>query len=300
MPALKCCVLFLLLQVASAFWDQGHMAVSQLAFNELEPGARARYQELLMLSPLPRLYPKSSTPLWVGAWMDDIKRDTYSYSAWHYLDKPVYADDFSGARVEPPLPEENIVWGINSTMSDLRDAGKTEFEKAIALRILIHLMGDLHQPLHNAGRFSAAFPTGDRGGNDIFVQYGTSPTKLHAFWDSGAGLFEDSPYCCYPRMNRSPAVEEYLQNKIIQLDAATCTASVSESLDVYAWHVEGWELAKTTVYPGIQNNSVLTSEYMQSAQPVSYTHLRAHETVLDLVCRLLLEKKKKNHTELER
>ena len=48
---------------------------------------------------------------------------------------------------------------------------------------------------------------------------------------------------------------------------------------------------------GLQRLVVDQFDVVDASQPVSYTHLRAHETVLDLVCRLLLEKKKKNHTQ---
>lgn len=48
--------------------------------------------------------------------------------------------------------------------------------QALALKLLIHLVGDMHQPLHLCGR--------DRGGNDITVQFGEhEPVKLHAIWD---------------------------------------------------------------------------------------------------------------------
>ena len=63
---------------------------------------------------------------------------------------------------------------------------------------------------------------------------------------------------------------------------------------LYDGHKEGRVLMtlKEATLRGIKNDSMVCSE--KELGPVSYTHLRAHETVLDLVCRLLLEKKKNN------
>jgi S1/P1 Nuclease len=61
--------------------------------------------------------------------------------------------------------------------------------RAVALSWIIHLVGDLHQPLHCASRFNADFPDGDQGGNLFVIQPSDSvrQIKLHAFWDAALG-----------------------------------------------------------------------------------------------------------------
>jgi len=54
----------------------------------------------------------------------------------------------------------------------------TDEEKEIYLTWLLHLIGDIHQPLHCTAVFSEQFPNGDKGGNDAFVRIRSSPVKL--------------------------------------------------------------------------------------------------------------------------
>jgi len=62
---------------------------------------------------------------------------------------------------------------------------KSEDEgKSQALRLLIHYYGDIHQPLHDANRYTKERPSGDRGGNDFVLKYHYSSNELHAVWDT--------------------------------------------------------------------------------------------------------------------
>ena len=59
----------------------------------------------------------------------------------------------------------------------------TEQAKSMALRLLIHFMGDVHQPLHAANMYSKEFPEGDKGGNSIKLKYRYGANNLHSVWD---------------------------------------------------------------------------------------------------------------------
>lgn len=63
-------------------------------------------------------------------------------------------------------------------------AGSEEEGQSIALRLLIHYYGDVHQPLHIANRYTAEHPNGDRGGNDFPLKYHYTANELHAVWDT--------------------------------------------------------------------------------------------------------------------
>lgn len=66
----------------------------------------------------------------------------------------------------------------------MRHSKNEDEGKAQALRLLIHYYGDVHQPLHDANRYTKARPHGDRGGNDFILKYHLSANELHAVWDT--------------------------------------------------------------------------------------------------------------------
>jgi hypothetical protein len=175
--------------VTAGWWDQGHMVVSQIAHDSLSAGARTEFE--LLLTSLAEFYPQASTTLLVGAWMDDIKKDSKfkSMHAWHYKDIPIFADSYNGTR-DIPEDHENLLWAIAQSVATIRNQTKPTIEKAFALRVLIHLVGDLHQPLHTVSRYSAEHPRGDQGGNyPRYIAFGKT-AKLHQVWDNASGYFE--------------------------------------------------------------------------------------------------------------
>jgi hypothetical protein len=64
------------------------------------------------------------------------------------------------------------------------------FGDAINIRLLIHYLGDIHQPLHTVSRFTKAHQEGDRGGNDFLLTEKEGVKNLHALWDSGVYEFD--------------------------------------------------------------------------------------------------------------
>ena len=61
--------------------------------------------------------------------------------------------------------------------------GNPDVAKSYALRLLIHYLGDIHQPMHVEARFSDKYPTGDKGGNTFPLPYHYEVDELHALWD---------------------------------------------------------------------------------------------------------------------
>src|SRR5205814_136992 len=81
-----------------------------------------------------------------------------------------------------PAPARNIV----TKLEEFVNIGRMSLEQQVyALPWLLHLAGDIHQPLHVIQRFTEDFPRGDRGGNSVRLR-GTS--KLHSYWDSRLGM----------------------------------------------------------------------------------------------------------------
>jgi hypothetical protein len=74
-------------------------------------------------------------------------------------------------------------------IDDLNDTVSTLFGESFNIRLLIHYIGDIHQPLHTAARFTPSLPGGDLGGNLFFINYTETINELHALWDSGIGYY---------------------------------------------------------------------------------------------------------------
>lgn len=77
---------------------------------------------------------------------------------------------------------------VNNAIKSLAvNINKTTAERALFARYLVHIVGDIHQPLHSVAMFNETFPSGDRGGNSIKIVLLNGTTQnLHAFWDAGA------------------------------------------------------------------------------------------------------------------
>ncbi len=120
----------------------------------------------------------------------------YHHGSWHYINLPTYlrASDAAALRIPtPPMrwsaglagANLNIVQALAQLTKQWCAAGQTDADRAVALSWLLHLVGDVHQPLHATALYAVPlFPDGDRGGNDIAVSGGTN---LHALWDGALG-----------------------------------------------------------------------------------------------------------------
>src|SRR5262245_31655917 len=157
----------------------GHRLTARLADRDLTPQAKAAVAALL--APGESLADASM-------WADEHKRQIRGSAPWHYvdvpLDEPRYDAGFSG----PEATRGSIVDKIHEFQAVLRDSSRPVNERRFALRFLVHLVGDLHQPLHFGDNR-------DRGGNDTQVRWFTRGSNMHRVWDSDiierAGRDED-------------------------------------------------------------------------------------------------------------
>jgi hypothetical protein len=122
-----------------------------------------------------------------STWPDEIRRRSkhYDHPHWHYIDYALKPPTFV---FEPqPSPDDDALFGIAESEKVLANKSATPEDRAVALSWLIHLVGDIHQPLHCASLFNDNYPAGDRGGNEFFVRPATRGIKLHSFWDGLLG-----------------------------------------------------------------------------------------------------------------
>lgn len=167
--------------VAWAWGSDGHVIVARIAELHLSSKARKALAVLLDGRSLPD----------IASWADDWREPHPETAGWHYVDIPLTA---AGYEVKRDCARGNCaVEALNNQLGILRDKTAALEARKHALRFVVHLVGDLHQPLHAATDDRA--PGGsDRGGNLVKAQlaitagdfpYHSSPAgNLHAIWDS--------------------------------------------------------------------------------------------------------------------
>jgi len=167
----KIAVLFILfitqsLNANDITWSKtGHRTTGEIAEKHLSKKAKRAIRKLL----------KGQSLALVSTFGDDIKaeRKYKKYGSWHYVNFPAdskYTDN-------EPSEYGDIVIGINNCIDIVKDKNSSLEDRIFYLKLLVHLVGDLHQPMH-VGRLE------DKGGNDIQVQWFKRGTNLHRVWDS--------------------------------------------------------------------------------------------------------------------
>ncbi len=164
-------LLALLPGVGLAFGDEGHEIIGAIAAHELTPTARARVLALLATDHS-GLTADTSIPA-EATWADRARDATTR--GWHYVNLELHDPDLAAACTGP---ESCIVTKIDEFRAELANPETPAPERLRALQFLLHLVGDLHQPLHAADDH-------DRGGNTERVQApGAAEGSLHHYWDT--------------------------------------------------------------------------------------------------------------------
>ena len=194
---------------ASAWDDAGHKISAYIAWQRMSPEAREKAAKILLAAPedsdLSVFYLQDSRSaaakqrelfMIAATWADIVRDrkfkeryDKYHKGNWHYSDtfwqtvngKTEYLKDAEegGKAVEKLYDFEKV----------LRDASASDEDKAIALAWILHLGGDIHQPLHTSARVTELEPKGDQGGNLFLLtpKDAARTENLHWFWDSIVG-----------------------------------------------------------------------------------------------------------------
>jgi hypothetical protein len=150
---------------ALAWGKTGHRTVAAIADTQLSGLARAHVREILGVESLDE----------AATWPDDMRADPAPFwqstaSPWHYV-------TLNGFVYDHAPPQGDALDALNRFSATLKDPNASLADKQLALRFIVHLVADLHQPLH-AGKCC------DKGGNDVKVKWFGKDTNLHAVWDS--------------------------------------------------------------------------------------------------------------------
>lgn len=283
--------------VAPAYaWNSiGHMAVAYVAYQKLTPKAKARVKELLAMNPkysdwvgmVPPTASAAEKDMMVfmiaATWADWIKDKNSGYSDedpknanrpdgatssqnvgypdmfrhryFHFVDTPFATDGTALPAIPTPNAQERIALfrGVLASASDDR-------LKSYDLTWLLHLVGDVHQPLHCVTRVSGTEPEGDNGGNNVKLSCVGCPKALHAYWDDLLGT----------AANEQAALDPVIQaaKKLPKAKAALAAKS-----DEKVWIAEGLQAAEAAVYqPPIEAGDgpfSVTSAYEKKAKELA-------------------------------
>jgi hypothetical protein len=236
--------LLLLSPVPALAWGaQGHEIVTTIAAHHLTPQARAQVARLLG-SPAMLIHDSN--------WADEVRDQRPETGPWHYVDIPLRAPNYVPARHCPT--GQCVVSQIVRARQTLADSRQPAARRAEALRFLIHLVADLHQPLHAADN-------NDRGGNEIQINLDGRRTNLHQLWDT--------------------RIVEAMGRNTAQIAAAIGGAVSPQQRKSWqagtpaAWAEESHRIARDHVYPMVQGRRSLrlSAGYLRAEMPATRQQL---------------------------
>lgn len=279
-----------------AWNDAGHMIAARIAWNRLTAGERESAVVLLRRHPHYRELllegrPSDATEAeWIflraAVWADHVRpahsvtnhelstHEIYKFHrpTWHYINFPYRAGQTESILPAEPIPnhnshDSNILQQIDLCMRILLDIdandpnhvpGVTRRQnQAIRLCWLLHLVGDLHQPLHVATLVDELrFPRGshsDSGGNSLMIRSrpGASPHTLHSFWDDRLGTNSHFESVC-------DQAEILIRDPRLAIDRLP---ELANNRTVRDWAAEGYQYAISTVYHDGRLAAALTEDF---------------------------------------
>ncbi len=213
----------------SIMWGNiGHKVVGEIAERKLNPKVKLIVNDLL----------DGESMANASTWADEIKSDPLykQYNPWHYVNMPL-DKEYSDIQKNQ---SGDIVSTLKESIKILKNPESTKELKSFYLKFLIHLVGDIHQPLHT-GRFE------DRGGNDIKLSFLGKSTNFHIVWDVH--------------------IIEHLNMNYLELsDELINMRDVDYSLDPDNWVFETHQDVKI-LYSEIQNINEIDVDYINDKIP---------------------------------
>lgn len=174
MRRLVCLLVLICGSSASAWWEDGHVIASKVAERNLSPEARKNLEKLLG--------PISISDTKICMFADTVRRNPdfpqYKTSdTWHYVNRPV-GEEFSHKK--HCADGKCVVEKLEEFKKILGDATIESEDRLEALIFIVHLVEDMHQPMHCANRY-------DKGGNNLKVRYPKATEgdrlNMHMVWD---------------------------------------------------------------------------------------------------------------------
>lgn len=284
---LGCCVMMVAASQCWGWDESGHQQIADLAWARLRPQTRRALAEILAAGdPLfrPPVVATTNPVYWTrqreafrraAVFPDQLKYSSTSFnterdfwnrhfdpindplipdsqkqrcSSWHYINIPLFWE-----ATRPGIPRSNGVAALELAVAEMRrlrsqEPGSRRMQ-AWWLAWIIHLTGDLHQPLHCAASFRD-IPTGDAGGNKFRLRSGS----LHSLWDGGISDARSGAL-------DPPSDYTFTTTRWLRVDQFLPLPEEARNLKVESWVGYGSRLAEQDVYPGIHVGGDETAAY---------------------------------------
>eukprot|EP01090_Pellita_catalonica_P010700 TRINITY_DN2213_c0_g1_i1.p1 TRINITY_DN2213_c0_g1~~TRINITY_DN2213_c0_g1_i1.p1 ORF type:complete len:376 (+),score=64.72 TRINITY_DN2213_c0_g1_i1:30-1157(+) len=295
-----CCIFLSIISCSESWWEEGHLIVGQIAKDtlaEINEGALENCQ--LIVAALGKDYPLSPEIISASYWADDLKDFRWSaFDEWHYINKP-FVPPTSNFTAPTDIPGQ-LPYALNQIYRALASFTESNFMgKAMMIRFLLHLIGDVHQPMHCTSEYSEKFPTGDRGGNSFYLRVNGTRQNMHAFFDSAAGLYDtryhrplnETGFEMLEKTSTDLAIE-FPREDMIGLNRSDFedlnTGKYAALVDVMIARSESLAISYGYLNGSLQLEEEVTAEYVQNAQSVCREQLaRAGYTLAYMIESLL-------------
>jgi hypothetical protein len=214
---------------AFAWGSQGHQVIANVAWQALTPKSRDEVSQLLATEP-------GQTLESIATWADEHRSP--ATSSWHYVNFPRNSCKFEPER--DCAGGQCVVGAIEKNLSVLA-SNADDKARLKALKYLVHLVGDIHQPLHAGYK-------DDRGGNTYSLRAFMRQSNLHSVWDSGLIAQLDLDNQALTRiLQRSVAPKEVREISVVGMAEESCRLVAS---------------------PGFYPEEKVTQEYVQRFMPL--------------------------------
>lgn len=186
-------IIIMLPLLAGAWGPLGHRITGQIADSYLKPSARKAIKSIL----------GNETLAMSANWADFIKSDSnYKYlNNWHYVNLPAGLSKNDVFIFLDKNPGSNIYNKTKEMVALLKNPQTPANKKVFALRMLVHLMGDMHQPMHTARKE-------DLGGNKVQLNWFGTRTNLHSVWDERLIDYQQLSYTEYAKAINFASITE--------------------------------------------------------------------------------------------
>lgn len=213
----------------------GHRVIARVAASQLDKEAKEQIRFLL----------GDETLASVSTWGDEIRKERPETGNWHYIDIPITDSVY---RPDRYCPDGCVIEALKTQLAILANRSGSRSDRAEALKWVVHLVEDLHQPLHVGDR-------GDQGGNDVKITWEGQASNLHRLWDSqlleAAGLDENAWVTRFER-------EIARRGDLMQIRMGT-----PES-----WAMESHAVSRDVVYPFLPQSLAVDRHYYEQVRVV--------------------------------
>ena len=286
-------VMFFAFAVPMFAWDEtGHKITAYIAWQRMTPEVREKVIKILLAasedSQIATFYmPYGSRTLdtrkreyfmLMATWADiirdkafDTRFKKYHNGNWHYADTFWEWKDGKVVLIEGREDSGQAMKKL-AEFSQLIRSTAPDAEKAVAIAWLEHLIGDIHQPLHNSAKVSDTSPKGDQGGNLFFLTPKDTPREkqenLHWYWDSIVGRYQPNATDQCEADYLDPLAQEMMRLYPYEKEKNKINNGKFE-----VWAKESFDIATGEVYKGVNFSEMPSDKYKKKAFEIAQQRL---------------------------